>query len=66
MMKVDFKRFDFLNSPIVYKCDPEKNKACTKESCQTLCFFSLNPLNSVDGRRYRYNDKTGKEEPLDT
>ena len=22
----------------LYICDPEKNKDCTKESCQTLCF----------------------------
>lgn len=25
-----------------YICDPEKNKDCTKESCQTLCFHTTN------------------------
>lgn len=52
--------------PIAYKCDPKKNKTCEKTLCQKLCFFSLNPLDSVDGKRYRYNASTDKFEVVDT
>lgn len=53
------------HSPIVYKCDPSKNTTCEKTSCQTLCFYSLNPYNSADGKKYRYNANTKREEVVD-
>ena len=52
-------------SPIVYKCDPKKNTTCRKTSCQIFCFYSLNPFNSVDGKKYRYNANTKREEEVD-
>lgn len=52
--------------PIVYKCDFERNKECKKTVCQELCFHTLNPEYSIDGKRYKFNVNTGKLENLDT
>lgn len=27
---------------ILYKCDPNKNKTCTKTACQVVCFLTRN------------------------
>ena len=64
-MKEGEKVLAFTKQPIVYKCDPSKNKTCAKTECQKRCFYTLNPFNSVDGKRYQFNADTGKEECLD-
>lgn len=51
--------------PIVYRCDFERNKECEKTVCQDLCFHTLNPDYSVDGKRYRYNADSDEYENLD-
>lgn len=50
---------------IVYICDFERNKECKKTACQELCFHTLNPAYSVDGKRYRFNVDTGEYENMD-
>ena len=60
------KQLEFNKTPRVYKCDPKKNKNCKKTACQILCFYSLNPANSADGKVYKYNANTGKEEVVDS
>ena len=49
-----------------YRCDFEKNKNCLKTECQTNCFFTANPENSVDGKRYVFNVDTFEFEAVDT
>lgn len=51
--------------PIVYKCDFEKNVDCPKTCCQKYCFFTFKEEFSIDGKRYKYNANTGREEDLD-
>lgn len=50
---------------IFYICDFERNKECKKTTCQKLCFHTLNPEYSVDGKRYRFNVDKGEYENMD-
>lgn len=36
----------------LYPCDPEKNTACTKESCQTLCKMTTDPTCAKEGWKF--------------
>lgn len=53
------------DSPIVYLCDPEKNKKCLKTVCQSKCLYTFHPEFSKDGKRYIYNYASKKYEDLD-
>ena len=50
-----------MNDPeYVYKCDPTKNKECTKESCRIYCNHTTKPEYSVDGKKYKWIPSTGE------
>ena len=53
------------DTPIIYLCDPHKNKKCSKETCQTLCKHTFHPEYSKDGKRYIYNSANQEYEALD-
>lgn len=55
------------DSVIVYKCDPKKNKKCSKgSSCQTFCKYTFHEEYSVDGgKRYYFNNASKEFESLD-
>lgn len=46
---------------IIYRCDPNKNKECTKESCRIYCNHTTNPEYSVDGKKYKWNPLTDED-----
>ena len=35
-----------------YKCDPVKNKECSKSDCQKSCFMTTHKEYSADGKKY--------------
>lgn len=39
-------------SPIIYKCDPNKNDICSKLDCQKSCFMTTHSEFSKDGKKY--------------
>lgn len=72
------EKTEIFKSPIVYLCNPKKNKVCdvnrrnychigghpqTKEM-HGVCKFTDNPAYSLDGKKYRYNHKTCKHEEV--
>ena len=49
---------ELYGSPIMYLCDPEKNKDCKKTMCQKECFHCHKKAFSKDGKPLRFNLNT--------
>lgn len=52
-------------SEIVYRCDPEKNKACRKTACQKECTHTKHREYSADGIPLIYNSETDEYDEVD-
>ena len=61
---MDFRDKTFY--PIVYKCDPAKNKLCKKTECQKRCFYTIIPDFAANSERLRFDAITGKVESLES
>ena len=52
-------------TPKLYRCDPEKNRECTKEACRLYCRMTTRKECSTDGHELTYAERIEEQRIAD-